>query len=242
MNVLAFDTATPDTVVGVKRAGAAAVARRHSPAPGARPGHAEELLRLARDVLAEAGLGWKDLDRIGVGVGPGTFTGLRIGVATARALAQTSGADLVGVSTLEALAREAVELAGPRAQAAGGEAAGAEPRHDPVLAVLDARRGEAFAAGWRSGERVIAPVAVAPEGLAALVDTDGWLAVGDGAVKFRDRLELAGVAVPADDSPLHRVSAAALCRLARDAPLVGRDTLLPDYVRAPDAQARVVAP
>jgi hypothetical protein len=62
--------------------------------------------------------------------------------------------------------------------------------------------------------------------------------VGDGAVRFREQLGHAGVLVPADDSPLHRVSAITLCRLARDAEPADRDRLVPEYVRAPDAELR----
>jgi tRNA threonylcarbamoyladenosine biosynthesis protein TsaB len=229
VNVLAFDTATPDTVVGLTGAGEP-VERRHSPSPGERPGHAQRLLALARAALAEAGLDWGELDRIGVGIGPGTFTGLRIGVATARALAQSSGAELVGVSTLEALAMNAL----------GGASGAAKPWEGPVLAVLDARRGEAFAAAWRGSERLRGPVALRPEALAreAAADEGAWMAVGDGAVKFRAELEPRGVTVPPDDSPLHRVSALALCRLAHDAPLADRGSLVPQYVRLPDAELR----
>lgn len=232
MNVLAFDTATPDTVVGLTGAGEP-VEKRHSPSPGERPGHAQQLLGLAREALAEAGLDWGGLDRIGVGIGPGTFTGLRIGVATARALAQSSGSELVGVSTLEALAMNAL----------GGASGAAEPWEGPVLAVLDARRGETFAAAWRGSERVRGPVAVPPQALAgeAAGDDGAWLAVGDGAVKFRAQLESQGVTVPPDDSPLHRVSALALCRLAHDAPLADRRALIPEYVRLPDAELRAGA-
>ncbi|MDP2710661.1 MAG: tRNA (adenosine(37)-N6)-threonylcarbamoyltransferase complex dimerization subunit type 1 TsaB, partial [Solirubrobacteraceae bacterium] len=108
MIVLGFDTATPATVVALlddARAGGPDVAeRRHEPAPGARPGHAGQLLGLAAELLDAAGLTFADVERIAVGLGPGTFTGLRIGVATARALAQGTGAELVGVSTLQALA------------------------------------------------------------------------------------------------------------------------------------------
>jgi tRNA threonylcarbamoyladenosine biosynthesis protein TsaB len=141
-------------------------------------------------------------------------------VATARALAQATGAELAPVSTLAALA----------------EAAGDER---PVLAVLDARRGEAFAAAFQRGEQLVAPMAVAPEELADLADPAlaPWLAVGDGAVRFRERLEPAAE-VPADPSALHRVSALAVCRLAGVARTVDRDALLPDYVRAPDAVPR----
>lgn len=218
--ILGLDTATPATVVAVVPDDGEPVELRHDPPPGERPGHATELLELARRALEAVGADFADVRRIGVGVGPGTFTGLRIGVATARSLAQATGAELAAVSTLAALA-----------EAAGGDRA--------VLAVLDARRGEAYAAAFRDGERLVAPVAVAPEGLAELADErlGPWLAVGDGAIRFRDRLEPAAE-VPADASPLHRVSALAVCRLAREAHPVDRDALLPEYVRLPDAVPR----
>jgi tRNA threonylcarbamoyladenosine biosynthesis protein TsaB len=218
--ILGLDTATPATAVAVLPADGEPVELRHEPAPGDRPGHATQLLPLARRALWAAGATFADVRRIGVGVGPGTFTGLRIGVATARALAQATGAELAPVSTLAALAA-----------AAGPERA--------VLAVLDARRGEAFAAAYHGGERLVAPVAVDPDELADLADPTlaPWLAVGDGAVRFRDRLEPAAE-VPADPSVLHRVSALAVCRLAGVARPIDRAALLPDYVRAPDALPR----
>jgi tRNA threonylcarbamoyladenosine biosynthesis protein TsaB len=227
--ILGFDTATPATTVAVLPDDGDPVELRHDPAGGERPGHAAQLLPMARRALEAVGATFADVRRIGVGVGPGTFTGLRIGVATARALAQATGAELAAISTLEALAEAA---GGGRAVlAAGGERA--------VLAVIDARRGEAFVGAYRSGERLVGPVAVTPEHLAALADPayGPWLAVGDGAVRFRDRLEPA-VDVPVDTSTLHRVSALAVCRLARTAPSVDRDALLPEYVRAPDAVPR----
>jgi tRNA threonylcarbamoyladenosine biosynthesis protein TsaB len=224
--ILGLDTATPATVVAVLPDAGEPVELRHDPAPGERPGHARELLPLAQQALNAVGATFADVARIGVGVGPGTFTGLRIGVATARALAQGTGAELAAVSTLDALA----------------EAADAAER--PVLAVLDARRGEAFAAAYLRGERVAGPVAIAPEELAAFAEraaagaaSASWLAVGDGAIRFRDRL-VPAADVPGDDSTLHRVSALAVCRLARAAPTVDRDALLPEYVRPPDAVPR----
>lgn len=209
MNVLAFDTATPSTVVALSGR-----ELRHDPAPGERPGHAAQLLPLATRLLEEAQLTFGDLDRIAVGIGPGTFTGLRIGVATARALAQGTGAELVGVSTLRTLA------------------ANAEGR--PVLAVLDARRREAFVAEYEGETEVRPPAAMTPEMLANLA-RPGLLALGDGSVRFRDVLEPAGVEIPADGSPLHRVSALALARLARTQAAVS-ESVTPEYLRLPDAE------
>jgi tRNA threonylcarbamoyladenosine biosynthesis protein TsaB len=226
--VLGLDTATPATVVGLlddagPQRPPALSERRHVPAAGERPGHAAQLLALAAELLDAAGLGFGDVDRIAVGLGPGTFTGLRIGVATARALAQGSGAELVGVSTLRALALAAEPAA---------------PPGSGVLAAIDARRGEAYAAGWRAGAPVLEPVALGPDALARRVAEAGgaWLAVGDGALRFRAELEGAGCSVAPDEAPQHGVSARAICDLGRRAPAgTAPDLVLPDYLRRPDA-------
>jgi tRNA threonylcarbamoyladenosine biosynthesis protein TsaB len=203
-----MDTATPSTAVAVWAPDGPAVERRDDPAPGERPGHAARLLALVDEVVP----GWDAIERIAVGVGPGGFTGLRIGIATARALAQARDLPLVGVSSLAALAA---------------------PHDGPVVAVIDARRGEVFAAS----PGVFEPVALKPEDLAERIEP-GSLAVGDGAVRFRAELERAGAAVPADDSPLHRVSALEVCRLGAAGEPADRDALLPDYRREPDAKPR----
>ena len=235
MNVLGFDTATAATVVGLLADGLdEPLAAEDLPAPGERPRHARQLLVLARGLLECAGLRFADVDRVAVGVGPGSFTGVRIGVATARALAQSSGAQLAGVSTLRALAVPAEE-AHPGAVA---------------LAVVDARRGEVFAAAWRDGRPVLEAQALSPEALAERVSARGradgetWLAVGDGAVRFSGQLLPAGVTIPAPGSPLHRVSAGVVCRLGAQADPVPRTALVPEYLRAPDAKpaARPIAP
>jgi tRNA threonylcarbamoyladenosine biosynthesis protein TsaB len=221
--ILGIDTSTPATAAAVWAPGGPAVERRDDPPRGERPGHAARLLVLVEAALADAGATWDDIDRIAAGVGPGGFTGLRLGIATARALAQARGLPLVGVSSLEALARGALKGSDPLS---GG---------DSGLAVIDARRGEVFAAGWRGGERWLEPVAIAPGALAERI-TAGTLAVGDGAVKFRSELERAGARVPADDSPAHRVSALEVCRLGAAGEPADRDALLPDYRREPDAK------
>lgn len=232
MIVLGFDTATPATAVALLDTDAPGDVRerRHEPAGGERPGHASQLLALAHELLEEAGRSFADVGRVAVGLGPGTFTGLRIGVATARALAQAAGAELVGVSSLRALAA-AVE---PDAPAGAG-----------VLAVIDARRGEVFAAGWRDGEALLRPLALAPQALAERLRAGGetWLAVGDGALRFRSDLEDAGCLVATDRSPRHGVAAAMICRLALEAPeTAARDLVVPDYLRPPDAARPTTAP
>ena len=239
MTILAFDTATPATAVALSGPGSVVVTARHDPRPGERPGHATRLLPLVAKVLERARIGWPDLDRIAVGVGPGTFTGLRIGIASARALAQARDIPLVGVPTLQSLA-----LAGARASLSR---AGEDPlpaELDAVLAAVDARRGEVFAASWRIEEAdsfesaLILPRALAPEALAELVAPLGprTLAVGNGAIAFREVLERSGAFIPEDGSPLHRVTAAHHCWLAGRLPERAPDEVKPEYLRAPDAE------
>ncbi len=232
MRILAFDTATAATTVALSGVGEVIFTARHDPVPGERPGHATQLLPLVARVMDRAGIDWAGVDRIAVGIGPGTFTGLRIGIATARALARGRSLPLVGVSTLQSLA-----LARPPADTVPAGL-------DAVLAVLDARRGEVFAASWRMDEvgefdnALLPPRALAPEALAQLVTPLGptTLAIGDGAVGFREVLERSGSFIPEDDSPLHKVTAMNHCRLAGHLEGGAPDEVRPEYLRAPDAE------
>lgn len=229
--ILALDTATPATVVGVASDGGELLAeRRHDPEPGEKPGHTRQLLPLAHEALTAAGAEWGDVTTIGAGVGPGTFTGIRIGVATARALAQGLEARTVAIHTLRALT---LNLGDGEDEIAAAH----------TIAVLDARRGEAFVAAWTDdGAPILLPSAWRPERLAEVPDLapGRWRAVGDGAVRFRAELEAASVTVAPDDAAVHRVAAGPLCRLAAEAGEVDRDALVPEYVRAPDAEPRKV--
>ena len=229
MRIAALDTATRATATAVadvvpgEAVGFAVERYRESP-PGGRPGHASQLLGALEEVLNAAGGGWEGIDRIAVGIGPGTFTGLRIGVASAQALARSSGTPLVGVSSLHALGLGAGVVEGG------------------VLALIDARRGEVFAAGWPAGGDPLQaplqprPVVLAPEQLADHA-VRGSVAVGDGAIKFRAVLEQLGVVVPPDDDAMHRVSAVNHCRLAPAlAPASRPQDVQPAYLRIPDAE------
>jgi tRNA threonylcarbamoyladenosine biosynthesis protein TsaB len=234
--IVGIDTSTSATSVAVLVPAGREVERRDDPAPGERPRHAERLLPLIEQALIQAEIGWDHIGRICVGVGPGGFTGLRIGISTARALSQGHDLPIVGVSSLEALAW-GIELVNEQEM----DLPGHPDLHGPVLAVIDARRGEVFAASYRHHRTTMEPIAVAPADLAErLAGRREWgrspmLAVGDGAIRFRTELERAGVAVPADGSPAHRVSALMVCRLGREREPVDRDALLPDYRREPDA-------
>jgi tRNA threonylcarbamoyladenosine biosynthesis protein TsaB len=233
--IMGLDTATRATAVALTGPETEPLEARDDPPPGERPRHAAKLLPLCAEVLARAGRTFAELDAIAVGVGPGTFTGLRIGVATARALAQASGVALAGVSTLESLAMNATAVA--------GEA-------EVALAVLDARRGEVFLGGWWRSELsspttadvrpvpLIEPGALGPEALGEEVRRLGRsaLAVGEGAVAFRQVLERSGAFVPDDDSGLHRVSAVNHCRIARNLEPSGPERVQPEYLRLPDAE------
>jgi tRNA threonylcarbamoyladenosine biosynthesis protein TsaB len=222
VTLLGLDTSTPAASACVLTAdGQAFEVAPPAERLGRPPAHASELMPAVAEAMERAGADWGDLDAIAVGVGPGTFTGLRIGIATARALATAAELPLRRVSSLAALA-------------AGIEA--------PVkLPLIDARRGEVFAAAWHDGERLLEPVAIDPAELAARLAAGRLaapLAAGDGAVRFREELERAGAAVPDDRSPAHRVSAIEICRLGAAGDVTDRDRLVPDYRREPDAKPR----
>lgn len=223
MNVLGFDTSTAASAACVLRSDGGVF--EAEPLPGALsapPAHARELMPAIVGCLESSGIGWSELDAIAVGVGPGTFTGLRIGVATARALAHAWDIELRPVSSLAALA------------------VGADDECAPVLALLDARRGELFAALFEHGRELWAPFAATPDAVAERVGRDrvSPFAVGDGSVRFRDVLEAVGVRVAPAESRAHVVRGLSICRLARTAPPTPPEAVLPDYIRPPDAKPR----
>lgn len=250
MIVLGFDTATQATAVGLRLADGGTLHTRDDPAPDVHPGHATRLLSMAGELLAQAGLRWDDVQRIAVGVGPGRFTGLRVGIATARGLAQSLSTELVGVSSLHALALPAKHAGHGTGAQDGQGAQGAGPGSLATIAVIDARRGEAFTGGYAGEGEIVLARALRPvelEGIVEQLEGNGapagqhWRAVGDGAVLYAEQLRAGGVEVPEPDSPLHLLDGAAVCELgalAASAP-AGADALaavLPDYRRSPDAK------
>jgi tRNA threonylcarbamoyladenosine biosynthesis protein TsaB len=227
VSLLGIDTSTAASAACVLRGDGEVFEVAPEPtALTARPAHARELMPAVAEVMDRAGLGYADLEGIAVGVGPGTFTGLRIGIATARGLASSNDLPLRPVSSLAALAR------GLKAEA---DATGSPS----LLAVIDAKRGEVFAAEYeKDGGRRWGPLALRPEKLAERMGAAGatTLAAGDGSVRFRGVLEAAGISVMPDDSRSHVVRALHVCRLAAEVPGVAPQAVLPDYLRAPDAK------
>lgn len=128
MPILAFDTTQGACSAAICHAGTLLAQRIEF----MQRGHAEHLLPMVEAVRRQAGIGFQDLDLIAVTVGPGTFTGVRVGLAAARALALVHNLSVLGVGTLELLARPAV-LTGARAGGGG------------IIAAIDARRGELYA-------------------------------------------------------------------------------------------------
>jgi len=221
--ILAIETATRVMSVAILE-GPRVVAELST--EGARV-HSERLLPGIDTVLAEAGLGLEDLDAIAVSTGPGSFTGLRIAIATAKGLAFGAGPPLVGVSTLAALARAA--------RGAGG----------PVAALLDARRGELYAGVWSSAdadtEPLVAESVYTPEGLSQLLPRGTRVVVGEDASEGATALvAISGPdleLLPAVDARAGRVGELALASLAAGGGQAA-EALLPRYFRRAEAEVK----
>ena len=173
-------------------------------------GHQERLAPMAQAVMAEAGLAFTELHRIAVTVGPGSFTGLRVGIAFAKGLAAALDLPTVGVGTLEALAAEADGL---------------------VFAVVDARRGQVYVQGFDDGRALMAPDAVTAETAAARIAELSMgrpmTLVGSGAALVADLAPTAAI-IPAEGADARHVARLAASREPKP--------LKPLYLRAPDAK------
>ena len=225
MNILAVDTALSACSVAILLGDRAVV--RSEPMPR---GHAEALMPMLADALAEAGIGYGAIDRFAVTVGPGTFTGVRVGVAAVRGLALATGRPALGVTTLEALAatarrREAVAM----------------------LVAMDARRDEIYAQTFSAeGEPTSRPRirrlddlvdGLADAGTAAGMAA-GMAVVGSAAEMVADAARAAGRAMRVlgtDSAP----DPLEIARIASER--VPEGPVRPLYLRPPDAKPQAHA-
>lgn len=225
MLILGIETATPQVGVAIADENDV-LASLHA---GGDRRHAEALVPSISFVAEQAQVTLRDLDAVAVDVGPGLFTGLRVGLATAKAVAHACQIPLIGVTSLEVLAF----------------GARFDPRH--ILATVDARRSEIFHATYRGthdGAGVMCVVSPAVDEPARVVDRlaepdMGYLAVGDGALRYRELFEAVPEIGLAPKSMCHP-SAAVLAELAHTRAANGEFAspldLVPLYLRAPDAQ------
>ncbi len=222
MRILAMDTATSGCSValwqdgGIPARRAAAMAR----------GQSEALLPMIAEVLGEAQITATDCDLIAVTRGPGAFTGLRIGLATARAMALAAGLPCLGVDTTDVVAR------GVAAEAITGE----------LLVVLDTKRADFYAQTFsRHHKALCAPRAVPQDGLVELVGRQAegvpLLVVGDATPAALEILAAAGIKAAAADAPA-LPDAARLAEIAAERwqPGMVLTPPLPLYLRPPDAK------
>lgn len=228
--ILAFDTAAQACSAALCRGETVLARAREERARG----HAEALMPMIGALMAEAGLAFAELDALAVTVGPGTFTGIRIGVAAARGLALAAGKPVVPLTTLEVMI--------------GGYHGAARPA-GPVLAAIDARKGGVYwqlhrnhdtneGTGPMAGEE---PAVTAPAMLVELLTARGALAagppltvIGSGAARVVSALDKAGH----DSEPVPGnayLDAVAAARLAMTRPPQPGFTIAPLYLRPPDA-------
>lgn len=220
MNILALDTsmgACSAALLCADRAARRLVLRE---APMAR-GHAEALMPMVAEVLAEAGLAPRDLALIAATEGPGSFTGVRIAIAAARGLKLATNAKLYGTDSLTVMARAALEK-------------GLSPG-SPFAVAVDARRGMLYLGIYGpEGARREGPLLVAPDQAVSLLPSDLALAVGSGATLLAEAAAAQGRRI-ATALPSLEPSAAALAAIAYEAGET-HATVRPLYLRPPDAR------
>lgn len=224
--ILAIDTATPATSLALTRGTRDEGVVLASLGLSSNVTHSRRLLTSIDWLMAEVDVCWADINAIGVSLGPGSFTGLRIGMATAKGLAMASGLKLIGVSTLDALAAKCVT-------------------RRLICSVLDARKKEVYAAFYRMSdfgtvEKVSEIVALSPQDLALQV-SEPVVMIGDGAVVYKELFqEMLGDKLEIVAAHLNEPSATSLGMLSGEQFLNGlsldTDTAVPLYVRTSDAE------
>jgi tRNA threonylcarbamoyladenosine biosynthesis protein TsaB len=223
MRVLAIDTALAACSAAVldTEQGGGIVASESLPMVR---GHAEALLPLVQRVMQQAGVSFPDIDRVAVTTGPGSFTGLRVGIAAARGIALAAEKQAVGLSTLSAYAAPHV----------------ANDERFPVVAAIDARHGQVYLQIFSPGARSFTAPRLAPlqEAVKAAAETPSCITGSAAQLVAAGVAALGAAAVAVDASP-----APDIVWVARMGAVVSpeQSPLKPQYLRAPDAQPQNAA-
>ncbi|MGV3551241.1 tRNA (adenosine(37)-N6)-threonylcarbamoyltransferase complex dimerization subunit type 1 TsaB [Rhizobium sp.] len=191
--ILVIDTSGPVCAAGIYDSGKGEIVASKSEMLG--KGHAERLMPMIDEVLKDAGLALQDMSRIGVTIGPGSFTGIRVGVAAARGFALSLSIPAVGVTTLQVVAEQVLEIDPPA----------------PVVAMIDAGRAEIFAQAFLpEGVMLTEPATYDHDAVRRMIDRFGAIPVGSGldAIEGREH--------GPDPYPLDRIGRIA-ARLSEDA-------------------------
>jgi tRNA threonylcarbamoyladenosine biosynthesis protein TsaB len=228
--ILSIDTATPCSSValtqGTRKNGKVVASLGLS----SRTTHSRRLLAIIDYLMRETEVDWASVEAIAVSLGPGSFTGLRIGMATAKGLAFGADIPMIGISTLDGLASKCAP----------------SPR---ICSVLDARKNEVYAAFYRTdgeGLTVLSdvPMVISPEKLAECI-TDSVVMVGDGVNVYGSVWKsLLGGRVMFAPSHLHQPGAAALGFIGKERLQAGdvltAEEAVPAYIRASDAELNLI--
>lgn len=217
MRILAIDTALPAVSVCVLDAGAPLPLARHSMAM--EKGHAEALMPMVSKAVGEVEGGFASIDRVAVTVGPGSFTGIRIGIAAARGIALALRADVVGVSTLAAFAAPLLS----------------EESEGIVAAAIDARHGQVFFTAYGVGGRLLtSPRVLGLREACRLLGAGRVRAAGSGAALLKaEAFSYGGDIAVVDASPAPDIIAVARLGLVADP---GNAPARPIYLKAPDVK------
>lgn len=225
--LLAIDTSGPSLSVALLQEGALAFELTQQNGRT----HSDDLMPAAQQALLSRGLAAQDVDCFAAVTGPGSFTGVRIGVTTAKALAHATGRPCCGINALEALACGAGGFGGL------------------ICPLQDARASQVYAAAFWGGERILADEAIALEAFLGRLEAPAWkgeacLFVGDGAVRHREEIvrRMGGRAhfAPADRMMIRAGVVGQMALSMRDA-WTDYPRLLPYYLRAPQAERERLA-
>jgi tRNA threonylcarbamoyladenosine biosynthesis protein TsaB len=213
--VLALDTSTSCLSMAILREGSCACEISLT----VKAGHGGLVLPIIDTALTRTGIRRDEIGLIAVGIGPGSFTGLRIGIATAKGLAMALGCPIAGISTLDAIAR------------------GALPSPMQIMPILDAKKAEVFCCLYdKDSSRLSAPANIRPAQIPDLVNRD-TLFVGNGLPLYRDVLkESLGRSFHEGPAHLWHPRACVIGIMALELPAESLTAdVLPTYVRASDA-------